>query len=198
MPNPLTEMAAALGNLDRRMGFFETVPVSDIVMLTDVVMDVDAVSVDVQNIPQTLKHLLLMGTGRSDRNLTNDILSMVINNDAGGVYYNLYAYDVAAGVTDDFANNTYARLLYYLAGNTSPVNLFSSFLAIIPDYTNVNTVKSVFTTGIIATALNAGGFTFSWSSSVYNVVGGVNRLTFSAVVGPNLMAGSRFTLYGVR
>lgn len=162
--------------------------------IADALLSASSASIDFQNIPDNFRHLLFVSQLRTDRAVAVENTFLRFNNDVAANYrvQLLTVSNAAATAVQSLA----ATSLHGgdVQGASATAGSFSAHFIFIPHYRGGNH-KSIFGGGGGASA--AGGADFllcagSWASAV-----AVNRLTLIPAVGPNFVAGSRATLYGL-
>lgn len=198
MPDPMTELAAIVGNLSRRMGYMETVPGMDVVRLADVLLDADTATVDMTDIAQGFFALMLMGSVKSSRAGSNDILQVRFNGDGSANYHGNNVVFSSAGLSSSAytaqAQGSMASVIgtvAFSAGQFTPVwGYFGMYgAAYKPQWVSLHRRSE---------GAPAANQYLSMASGILNVTGAITSMSFFMATGPNIVAGSRLTLYGVR
>jgi hypothetical protein len=148
------------------------------------------------NIPQTFQDLMLVAFARSVTGAAGDALDFLINNvSSGGLYTATYLRgDGSAAGSGAYSTNVgYPQCPMPGAGATSGV--YASSVWHILNYANSTTFKTVLNRA--AQDLNGSGRT-DIAISLYRSTSSVTRFDFIADSGANFVAGSTFTLYGIR
>jgi len=166
------------------------------VLVADSTLGAAAASFDITAIPGKYKHLQIVASLRSTKTATFDAVRIRFNNDSGTNYQNAIQYAVDGYnemVEEEAATGGYTEAM----AASSPSGSFAACTVLIPDYASTVTTYKSFTStsgGLKgATAphiVDAGG---SWNS------GGaaITRITLVPGTGPNFLAGSRVTVYGL-
>jgi hypothetical protein len=148
---------------------------------------------DTSSLGSTYKHLQLRYTLRTDRVLNSDSLSIRLNADTGSNYaWHRLQGDGSSVASSGLASQTTMRTAI-VAGGTSAANSFSGGVTDIldPFSTSKNTtIRSL--SGM--TDIN---FVVLWSGLYINT-SSTTSITLLNDAGPNFVAGSRFSLYGIR
>lgn len=155
----------------------------------------DAPNIDITAIPASYLHLYIVGQFRSTAAATGDFLLLKMNGDGGANYYNqaLDGNGAVASAGQDVAQTR--GLTTLLSGDTAPASSFLSYFASIPMYAGANTKTLTWQAGQLQ---NVGSnFHVVAAMGMWNNAAAITRLTFSALTGPNLKAGSRVTVYGL-
>lgn len=170
-------------------------PVGGMYLIEDQEKGADGATFDFQTIPQTFKHLKIIGTGRSSDAGTGIALYLRFNNDSGNNYdYGIYFYNGAFTAVQAAAQNII--FMGDVSGGGAPANDFASYVIDIPDYTD--TAKLHKTISHITAREGAAANTnlqFTGGGS-YRTTGAISRVTLSLFAG-NFVAGSRASLYGI-
>lgn len=165
--------------------------------LADTVLGASAATIDLTSIPATFAHLLLVAYLRSDRATAADAVTVYLNGDVSAVYdyQSIAATGAAPSAGEAFAAS--AANVAGITGGTAPANKFSSCRVLFPHYagtTGHKAFRSRFArvSGTTTGLLEVGGVAGFWRST-----SAINRITVRPLIGSNLVAGSRVTLYGL-
>ena len=149
-------------------------------------------NLQLSSIPQTYKHLQIRITTRSSLSSSYDNLSYYFNNDTAANYSTHSLYGTGGGVySNAFTSNVRAYWPSLLVANTNVANNFSGGIIDILDYSSTSKHKTVRTlmgdgsAGIIALV-----------SSRWGSTSAITQINFETSA--NLMANSRFSLYGIK
>jgi hypothetical protein len=160
-------------------------------MLADTTLVAAAASISFASIPATFAHLMLVGLARGDTAATSIALQLRFNNDSAA-NYNVEVLTATAavaaaatntGLTAGWGNAIPAATA--AAGHFSPVVIF------IPNYASATPDKSLFGLGFLPANPQLQIAGSLWASTA-----AINRIDLFAGAG-NLLAGTRFTLYGL-
>jgi hypothetical protein len=144
------------------------------------------------NIPQNFTHLQLRVFGRSTLNATVDNLSMYFNNDTGSNYSTHYLSGSGAGSFGSSGFTSQPRFYIPSLYPAATTGQFASSIIDILDYSNTNKNKTV----RILTGFDANGSgTIALVSGLWMSTAAITR--FNAETSANIIAGSRFDLYGI-
>lgn len=155
-------------------------------LIAETVLGASAASVDFTSIPATFRHLRVVWIGRSDRAGTgNDVMIMSVNNDTTNANYD--EVNTLNSITASAADRSIAQLF----AATSTASYFCGGYIDIPHYANTTTFKSMLSVFVKGAATN-GSYMADWKSTA-----AISRLTFASANAANLIAGSRFALYGI-
>jgi hypothetical protein len=164
--------------------------------LAETVLAAPAATVDFPNIPQTYTHLRIALAGRGDAALIGVELNMTINGVVTATYdrQRVYGTGATASGTELLAQTAIA--VANLPGANALANLYGIADVMIMDYTQVRPTPVMAT--FYRKSSNSAG------DSIIGVYGGtarsqaaVSRITLAPNTG-NFVAGSRFTLYGMK
>ena len=144
------------------------------------------------------KHLQVRFTGRSDSTTASyAVLAFYVNGDTvntnfQAVHY-LYGNGSSAASAASTTNRAYGQIPYGLTRDGLTANSYGAGIIDILDFsnTNKNTTFRCFS-GITSSALNY----VSLTSNLYGVTDAITELQF--ITNNNLMAGSRFSIYGLK
>lgn len=151
----------------------------------------DGTTVDFTSIPQTYQHLLLRASARSNRASTTPD-SMVLNyngNTSGTNYTYVRSLNTGAAITPGTANAPHAAIL---TSDNATAGEFATLALHIPNYT---ASKRHIATCVGHEPSNPYLFHYGhrWGSS-----DPISRVTLSLITGTGFVAGSVFTLYGIK
>jgi hypothetical protein len=153
-----------------------------------------AASIEFTSIPQTFTDLVILSSCRSDRNDPVDIVIDGINVHFNGVTTGFSHRNLAgdgSSASSSSATNGRAGISNALA-NTA--NTFGNSICYIPNYTAA-TNKSFSADGVAETNATA-SFQFIYASLWENTAA-ITSVKLLPGVGPNWIAGSTFSLYGI-
>ena len=171
-------------------------PPAGLVLIADSTLSAPAASFDITNIPPTYKHLQIVASLRTTKAAIFDPVRIRFNNDSGPNYQNVIQYTVDGINATTEENSATGGYTEAMAAN-SPSGSFAAITVWIPDYASTVTTYKNFTStsGGLKDAtsphlVDAGG---SWKG------GGaaISRITLVPGTGPNFLAGSRVTVYGL-
>lgn len=195
----IASLSEAVHNLQNRISIIERLRFSgNLVEIETLISDGTTASFDFQNIPQSYKHLLLVGQARIVEAVNENEINVRLNNDSGSNYHKqlLIGQDAspAAAAT---ANDTEAQI-GVAPGANATANYAGQVEAKIINYTGTDLFKQVLSsyTMMRSTTLNTfdvGNWGNTWLSSV-----AVSRLTVANYSSGNtFVSGTLFTLYGM-
>lgn len=169
-------------------------------VIADFILTANLSSFTFTDIPQTFRHLYIIAEARSARTADSvDSLLVVLNgDDSSSNYYNAHDnVNIGNGVQDQGANAGVNKGNIYRAivTNTTSNTRYGHAEIRIEDYARTDRVKQIIYHGIQqAGAWNRTDGAIEWGVSN----AGITSISFETNSGSNLMAGSRFTLYGLR
>jgi hypothetical protein len=162
-------------------------------VIADVALSAIAASFDFQNIPQTFRHLLLIGSARMDVAAVAGQPTIRFNADAGNNYDYWGAGASNSAVAILGSTGVSSAFLTPIPGASATAGRFGPFVMVLDDYTNPAKAKQ----GIIVGGRHYGGSAtyvamegIGWSS-----VAPINRITIGGT--GNFIIASRATLYGL-
>ena len=142
------------------------------------------------------KHLQLRLVARTDRNQASDSSLMRFNGDSGSNYswHSLLVADTSAVLSEGFASQTLMRS-GRLSGSPTTANVFAaSVIDILDPYSTTKNTTIRVSDGFMAATSNWVGL---GSGAWYNT-SALTSITLDQVFGTNFVAGSRFSLYGIK
>ena len=143
------------------------------------------------NIPQTFTHLQLRIFGRSTLSASLDNLSMYFNNDTGSNYATHFLSGNGSSASSGAFTSQPRFYIPSLFPAATTAQMAASVIDIL-DYTNTNKNKTV----RILTGFDANGSgTVALVSGLWMSTAAITR--FNAETSANIVAGSRFDLYGI-
>ena len=165
-------------------------------LLNDQELVAAAASFDFTNIPQTYKHLMLMGNLRGNTAATSVDNYLRINNVSSANYYDERVGAIAA--SPSAAENIGATVAFAgrSAAATATANLTGKVFILIPDYQETVRMPGGIYLNFYQIALTSGNVVIIAGGFTLNVAGAINRITLTPSAG-NWDIGSRLTLYGL-
>lgn len=171
----------------------------DTALIFDTLLSAPAANVDWQNIPQTYKHLLIIGACRSSSAITGGGINIRFNNDTGNNYdYTRSFFNNGAGVGNISGVAQAFGQMGALTGSLAVANDFSGGQCWIADYVNTSFNKNWIGTGFIATARSVAAMYNQFIGGQWRNTAAINQITLYDAAGGNFIAGSRFSLYGMK
>lgn len=169
-------------------------------LLAETVLGAAAASVDLQNIPQTYRHLRLVAIARSDRAAANaDTLALRFNNDAAAGRYSGQESRAAGATLTAIAHAAADRMSIApgIPATAADASKIAHVVIDIPAYRQTvfrKIVQSVYSyRDNSATPQTVGTISGEWLGT-----DAINRLTLFSVNAANLVAGTVVSLYGTR
>jgi len=183
VPESLIAMGDGLESLDDKIGK---------VLIAEVELLADTASFDFQSIPDDFTHLLICGYARSTRASSNDSIVQSFNGDTTDANYNRQSFlanstTLSGAIASD-------RVAGHIPGNSATANRFGAFEILIPNYAQATNNKATLarswytSTGAVALAF----YGTQWANNA-----AINRVVLSLGTGPNFLAGSLASLYGL-
>jgi hypothetical protein len=192
VPTDMRELA------ERTETVFGGLGAGDLTRIADVKLAAAAANIDLQNIPQTFGHLLLLILGRSTAAVPIDSLNVRVNNITGANYYalTLRGSGSAASVVPSIGSTSVVLSGVPGATATDAANVRGGGLLLIPNYAATDGYPTMLAmtglTGGVATNIFVDQLTV-----LCNVAAAVNRITLTCGSG-SVAAGARATLFGLR
>ena len=165
------------------------------IRLASVTLAADAASISVTGIPDTYRHLTGFYSLRSTLAATEDFVSIALNGDTTAANYDVQI-QYGSGATPVSAEALLSRVHASMTGASSPANHFGMGRFVIPNYTAPN-FKAMLSLGMSWRARSTGNTLIRNAVSDWASVAAVNAIAFTPFTGPNFLAGSRLTLYGI-
>jgi hypothetical protein len=151
-------------------------------------------SVTFSSINQTYTDLVLVVSAYSDRAANADSLAVRFNGDTGSNYRYIYiiaetSLNLIAGQASSQSNIWCGNISANNVANPSPI------IINIQDYKNTTTTKAIITRhNSIATGYNSVGC----NTGYWQDTAAINSVTVRSELSANFVAGSTFTLYGIK
>lgn len=152
-------------------------------------------TVTFSSIPQGYTDLILKASARTNRALENDEISVTINGSTSSIYSYRSITGSGSAVSNSTETNTVRfRNLNDVPGANSTANTFGNTEIYIPNYTN-SSFKSI---SFDSTGENNATLSYmGMSAGLFGSTSSVVSIELFPRVGPNFIANSTFTLYGV-
>jgi hypothetical protein len=166
-------------------------------LISTTILGTSSASVTLSGIPATYKHLQVRFTVRDDYSGgTQAPFRMVVNADTGANYSRHWLRGDGSSVQSNSGSSENSAWLNYTLSAGSGTNYFTGGVLDILDY--ASTSKNKTTRVLIGSYGYAGGHTqISLSSSGWFSTSAITSLQFYSTLG-NLVAGTRFSLYGIK
>ena len=173
----------------------------DVELIARVDLLADAASILFSGIPQTFRHLRIIGQLRTTQAVTIDYLAWRFNGDAGN-NYNYTATTIRGATLGAGAgggeNYTYSAIFAPDApGASASPNRFVGFEAMLPEYAG-NGNKVLFVHGHMVYTGSTPGARYVLGGGVWENNAAINSISVQPGNVGNLAAGSRLALYGIR
>lgn len=140
------------------------------------------------------KHLQIRAVGRTDRNVASDNLLLRFNSDTGSNYARHQLEGNGSSVTSGAETSQTAIKTGRFSDQTAAANAFGAMVTDILDFSS----SSKNTTVRTLTGADSGFDTIVLNSGFWNNTAAVTAITLLPQLGTNLVAGSRFSLYGIK
>jgi len=169
---------------------------SDFELISTTVLSSTSASVTFSSIASTYSHLQIRVAARTDRNFGVDNLGLRFNSDSGSNYYTHFLYNNGSSNTSAALGVNSWIYAARLPDASIAANAFGSSVIDVLDYKSSNknkTIRSIYgssTTG-----------TYPWNgltSGIWVNTSAITSISVLPVTGPNFVAGSRFSLYGIK
>jgi len=146
------------------------------------------------NIPQGYQDLCLVINARSAYSAATAQAYTYINNDSSALYSDTRLYGDGSSAASDRASG---GILYLgdIPAATSTSGIFGSTVNHFINYANTTTYKAILTRA--ATDLNGSGYSQLWAQ-LYRSTSAITILNCYNTTGANWVAGTTFSLYGIR
>lgn len=149
------------------------------------------------NIPSTYNHLRLVASLRTDQAALLETPIIRFNNDAGAFYDYVHTTGQSGAATSASSQNQTSAFLGACAGASAPAGFFGACMVDILDYRSAVSHKHFLSQG--AAEVGTAASLLRNISGIYHpaAVAAITRIQVLPQTGPNFVAGSRFTLYGL-
>jgi hypothetical protein len=151
-------------------------------------------SVTFSSIPSTYTDLVLVGSAKSLLS-GSDSIGIAVNGIGSGIYSRTYLEGNQTTATSGRQTAQIRIVSDYIMG-TSGVADFGVYTWNFMDYANTATKKTVLFRG--GNTQVSGGWNSSIMVYLVDTVSAITSLTIATMNGPNLAAGSTFTIYGIK
>lgn len=171
----------------------------DWILIAETTLGASAASVTFNNVPQTYRTLWLFAEARTDRVAESDTVLWQANADGGANYDRVLFY---AQITTHGQGGARAQTSGYVGvceGASSRAANFGPMIVAWEDYASAIIEK----TCEVPLSARAGDRSLDtdveeyFMASWWRSTAAITRLDFLPLVGPNFVAGSKFTLYGI-
>lgn len=151
-------------------------------------------SVTFNAIPSTYTDLVLVGSAKSLLSGT-DSIGIAVNGSGSPIYSRTYLEANGTSVTSGRQTSQIRIVSDYIMG-TSGVADFGTYTWNFMNYSNTANKKTVLFRG--SNTQVSGGWNSSAMVYLVNITSAITSLTIATMNGPNLAAGSTFTIYGIK
>jgi hypothetical protein len=151
-------------------------------------------SIEFTSIPQTFTDLLLVFSMRADVGATYVNTAIRFNSDSGSNYSYRMLYGLGSGSGLNAAETQTSLRYVYSTGTVATSNTFGNAQVYIPNYTG-STAKSVSMDSVSEN--NATEAIQALTNGLWSGTAAITTLTLTTQAGPNLLAGSTASLYGI-
>jgi hypothetical protein len=161
-----------------------------LVPLQNITLSTATASVTFGSIPATMRDLVLICHGRSNRSATTDIYKMLINGSTTG-YSRVVAYGTGSSASS-YSDASLSDLRpYALTGASATSGVYGFVKTQIMDYSATDKHKTILNNE------DATGAELSMSAYRWANTAAVTSISIAPLLGTTLSAGSTFALYGV-
>jgi hypothetical protein len=167
-----------------------------LVRLFDTTLGASAPNIDLTPIPAGYANLLAYYCLRTDRAALNDNVIARLNGDSGANYFTQAANATAAANAAGEGLATGSPVLGLAAAATAPANRFGTGAILLPNYAGTSH-KTAIVPAHLSWGVGTGTEFIQIAGVTWANVAAVTQLTLSPSTGPNFVAGSRVTLYGL-
>lgn len=145
------------------------------------------------------EHLQLRITARSDRNSDQDTLNIRLNNDSSTTYRTHILKGTGSAVESTTETFTGSFLALKIPDATQGANIYAAAVIDLLDFSNAskNTTMRLFG-GYDNTAFVGLPEDIVLKSGLYPSAAAITQISFLSATGSNFVAGSRFSLYGIK
>jgi hypothetical protein len=142
----------------------------------------------------TYKHLQIRYVGRTNRSANDDTLALIVNGDTGNNYSRHGLTANGSSVSSDASTSRSNTLGIPTFGSTGTSNAFSA--AVIDILDPYSTTKNTTLRGLGGLSGNVNAIFFR--SGLYINTASISSVTIFSDTTNNLLAGSRFSIYGIK
>lgn len=149
-------------------------------------------TVSFTSIPSTYTDLVLVASARASYADTIGIMRIRFNSDSGSNYSMTQIYGNGSTVSSARVSNQTSFGLEYISANTAASGVFSPVILQIQNYSNTTTNKTMLSRTNDAAVRSVAQI------GLYRSTSAITRIDLDEVLGTNYLAGSTFTLYGIK
>lgn len=165
-------------------------------------------TVTFSSIPQTYTDLVLMISARTDRNdqanRPTDLIKVTYNGSTASYYSDTVLASSSSSTPFSYKEPNQGFLAVgAIPGAQSTSGQFGTSVFYIFSYSDTNTYKTMLARGDNATSVGSGNYYMGamvgfWRGSTGSSTEAISSIALSPYVGPNFVANSTFTLYGIK
>ena len=169
---------------------------SDFELIGTVVLSANQANVNFTSIPQTYRHLQLRGVVKGSWSSDGDNIAFRLNGTNADITHGLSSSGARNNTLSSFS--TGGSWVVFGTGNSSgAVNSFGAFIVDILDYGQTTKNKTIKALSGYETQ-DPGALRVGLTSSLRVSTAAVTSIQIASANSPNLVAGSRFSLYGMK
>ena len=172
-----------------------------LVKLAMVELSESATTMDFSTIAQTYKHLLLIGSLRTDHTGSNfDTVRMRVNNNSTADDYvaECISGSATTAAAAEYVTDEVSAPVSTCTSADATARYFGGFSMHIYDYTDANKAPHWTSQATVADGVDTGDVLLYQYGGMLDVAGAVTRLTFLPTSGTNFVEHSVISLYGIR
>ena len=166
---------------------------SDYVLLESQILTSNTATITFSSIPQTYKHLQIRGVSRQASG-ANTQLNLRFNGDTGTNYVSHFLFGSGSAVSSSAQTSRSSIIFGQSTGSGETANIFSPVVMDILDYSN----SSKNTTTRLFSSFNNSLNWILMRSGLWMNTAAVTSISFTADSATDMVAGSRFSLYGIK
>jgi len=169
-------------------GYFESIATN--------ILGSNQTTISFSSIPQIYTHLQVRVTARMNRADNADNITVIFNSDSGSNYswHNMRGDGTSPG-TENSGSNASLICINDITANSATSSIFGTATIDILDYRNGSKYKSL---RALAGNDRSGSGGVNISSGSWRSYNAITTITFGALYGSGILAGSHFALYGIR
>lgn len=156
-----------------------------------------AASVTFSSIPGIYKHLYLFFNVRTDRASNSDTVNWQANGDGGNNYDHIYNLSLNAAISGATTTAATSAQFARVDAATSTASNFGGGYALWPNYSNASVKKICVAHSVAFGANAAASILLIVTGSGWRSTAAITSITLIPNTGPNFVANSTFSLYGV-
>lgn len=167
-------------------------------VIAETVLAATATSVSFTSIPATFSALQVVAQGRTDRVLARDAILVRFNNDSGANYYDEQSLFLDTAVSGSGSAAATSGNAGRFCAASAPASVAGLIVVTVPAYTGTTFHKTWVAQSFDSQSNATGGQENVAIGGRWASTAAITRLDLLPSVGPNFLAGSTFTLYGLR